>query len=142
MLELYDSNAHGFVAIPVILACREQGVFELLREPMTAFELASRLGALIIVGHLEVALRLLHQTDRFERNERGEYCLTERALFAVFPTEILSLYEWDMSAYLTGMPPPPSREEDGRLRDWITRSQKGWDVSDPLLADFLVGWGY
>ena len=111
MLELHDPNAHGFVGIPVILACREQGVFELLREPMTAFELASRLGA--NEGHLEVALRLLHQTDRFERNEGGEYCLTERAHFDELPSDILSLYEWDMSAYLTGMAQSSSSSEDG-----------------------------
>ena len=48
MLEQINRYAHGFVAIPVILACREQRVFELLREPMTAFELARRLGALIL----------------------------------------------------------------------------------------------
>ena len=48
MLELINRYAHGFVAIPVILTCREQGLFELLREPMTAFELARRLGALIL----------------------------------------------------------------------------------------------
>ena len=52
MLELHDPNAHGrdfkIFAIPVILTCREQGLFELLREPMTAFELARRLGALIL----------------------------------------------------------------------------------------------
>ena len=103
MLELYDPNAHGFVAIPVILACREPRLFELLREPMTARKLARRLGALIIVGHLQVAWRLLHSPDSLEPNQRGEYCLTERALFGVFPAEILCLYEWDMFAYLTDM---------------------------------------
>ena len=103
MLELYDPNAHGFVAIPVILACREPRLFELLREPMTPREHASRLGALIIVGHLQVALRLLHSSDSLEPNQRGEYCLTERALFGELPTELLCLYEWDMPAYLTDM---------------------------------------
>ena len=124
MLELYDPNAHGFVAIPVILACREPRLFELLREPMTPRELASRLGALIIVGHLQVALRLLHSSDSLEPNERGEYCLTKRAHFDELPSDILSLYEWNMSAYLTGMSLPPSSLKGGHLREWICRSQK------------------
>ena len=58
MLELINRYAHGFVAIPVILACREQGLFELLREPNTTRGLARRLRA--NEGHLQLALRLLH----------------------------------------------------------------------------------
>ena len=42
------------------------------------------------------------------------------------------------AAYLTGMAQSSSRQ-DGCLREWIEHSQKGWDVSDPLLADFLDG---
>ena len=77
MLELHDPNAHGrdfkIFAIPVILACREPRLFDLLREPMTSFELARRLGA--NEGHLQVAWRLLHSLSWLKRNERGEYCL-------------------------------------------------------------------
>ena len=107
MLELINRYAHGFVAIPVILACRERRLFELLQEPRTARELARRLGA--NEGHLQVALRLLHSLSWLERNEQGEYCVTERAHFDELPSDILSLYEWDMSAYLTGMAQSSSR---------------------------------
>ena len=85
MLELINRYAHGFVAIPVILACREQALFELLREPNTTRGLARRLGA--NEGHLQVALRLLHSLSWLECNQQGEYCLTERALFAVLPLD-------------------------------------------------------
>ena len=57
MLELHDPNAHGrdfkIFAIPVILACREPPLFELLREPNTTRGLARRLGA--NEGHLQGA---------------------------------------------------------------------------------------
>ena len=60
-----------------------------------------------------MALRLLHSLSWLERNERGEYSLTERAHFDELPSDILSLYEWDMSAYLTGMAQSSSSSEDG-----------------------------
>ena len=80
-----------------------------------------------------MALRLLRSLNWLERDEQGQFCLTERAKsYQELPSQILRLYQLDQSAYLMG-------EGGPLLREWIDRSLQRWDVSDPLLADFLDG---
>ena len=59
MLELVNRYAHGYITIPVILAFKEKGIFQVLKKggPQTLAQLSQRLGA--NDGHLQVALRLL-----------------------------------------------------------------------------------
>ena len=42
MLDVINRYAHGFVAVPVILACKQQGFFKLLasQAPLTSQEIA------------------------------------------------------------------------------------------------------
>lgn len=72
MLDLINRYAHGFVAIPTILACRERGLFGLLEEggAMTSRQLAHELDA--NEGHLCVALRLFERSTPQKLSEVGK----------------------------------------------------------------------
>jgi malonyl CoA-acyl carrier protein transacylase/ribosomal protein S18 acetylase RimI-like enzyme/acyl carrier protein len=134
MLDTINRYAHGFVAIPTLLACRRRGLFDLLQRasPLTAEQLAQQLGA--NEGHLRVALRLLQSLEWLAKDEEGSYTLTAQAKLAQeIPSDGVDLLQLPVDSYVAG------REPAGLLRPWIDRSLARWGVSDPLLADFMDG---
>jgi hypothetical protein len=93
MLDVINRYLHGFVAIPVILACRKKGLFELLEHHgrLTREQIVESLGS--NGGHLQVALRMMRSLNWLERNKVGQYFLTDEAkLHKKIPEEILDLY--------------------------------------------------
>ena len=76
MLDVINRYAHGFVAIPVILACKNKGFFEQLKhQGNTSLEqIIADTGA--NSGHLQVALRLLQSLGWLLRDATGAYMLT------------------------------------------------------------------
>jgi amino acid adenylation domain-containing protein/non-ribosomal peptide synthase protein (TIGR01720 family) len=134
MLDVINRYLHGFVAVPVILACRKKGLFELLQHHgrLTREQIVESLGA--NGGHLQVALRMMRSLNWLERNEVGQYFLTDEAqLHKKIPEEILDLYHLPIESYLMGEQP------SGLLKNWIERSIQRWNVDDPIWADFLDG---
>ena len=134
MLELINRYAHGFVAIPVILACQEKGVFRLLKNEntLTLEQLSKGLGA--NSGHLQVALRLMESLQWVSCNKEKAFRLEAKSKsHRKIPKEILDLYRFPMDSYLT------QSKERRRLDKWINLSQQRWKVADSLLADFLDG---
>ncbi|MFB8795997.1 MAG: SDR family NAD(P)-dependent oxidoreductase [Microcoleus sp.] len=134
MLEIINRYAHGFVVIPVILACKQKGLFDLLQHQnsLTLEQITSRLGA--NSGHLQVALRMMRSLNWLERNEVGQYALTDGAeIHKKIPEEILDLYHLPVESYLKG------EQQPGLLKDWIERSSQRWNIKDPVMADFLDG---
>ncbi|OLP20306.1 hypothetical protein BST81_00780 [Leptolyngbya sp. 'hensonii'] len=132
MLDIINRLNHGFLAVPVILACREKGLFDLLRHrSLTLPEITAQLGA--NSGHLHVALRLLQSLDWLSCDESGAYrCTSNARLSQHIPLEILNLYGLPAKALL----------QDAHheiLNHWVQHSQQRWQVDDPLLADFLDG---
>jgi acyl transferase domain-containing protein len=130
MLDVLNRYAHGFVAVPVILACRKGGVFTALEAgPCTGEELSEELGANL--GHLQVALRLLESLGWIDRRADGKFeanaSLTKHRLV---PDDLSTLMQVDMDAYL--------REgSGGLLAPWIEKVSERWNIGDELLADFF-----
>ena len=96
MLELINRYLHGYVAIPVVLACRKRGFFELFQEskPLTLTNLANKLGA--NEGHLAVALRMFESLNWLNKNKENSYTLniehnTTQFILSI-PESLLSLY--------------------------------------------------
>lgn len=134
MLDVINRYLHGFVTVPVILACRKKGLFELLQHQgsLTREQIVESLGA--NGGHLQVALRMMRSLNWLERNEVGQYSLTDEAqLHKKIPEEILDLYHLPIESYLIGEQP------SGLLKNWISRSIQRWNVDDLMMADFLDG---
>jgi malonyl CoA-acyl carrier protein transacylase len=134
MLDVINRYAHGFVAVPVILACKEKGLFELLQYQgcLTLEQIVERLGA--NGGHLQVALRMMQSLNWLSRNEVGQYSLTDEAeIHKEIPEEILDLYHLPVDSYLMG------EQSSDFLKVWIDRSRQRWNVSEPMIADFLDG---
>lgn len=134
MLDIINRYLHGFVAVPVILACKEKGLFELLEHKgeLTLEQIVESLKA--NGGHLQVALRMMRSLNWLDRNEAGQYSLTdETQLHKKIPEEILDLYHLPIESYLMG------EQQSGLLKDWIDRSRQRWNVDDPMIADFLDG---
>jgi acyl transferase domain-containing protein/acyl carrier protein len=130
MLDVLNRYAHGFVAVPVILACRKGGVFTALEAgPRTAEELGEELGANL--GHLQVALRLLESLGWIDRHADGQFeANASLAKHWLVPEDISTLLQVDMDAYL--------REGSGGLiAPWIEKVRARWNSNDALLADFL-----
>ncbi len=134
MLEIINRYAHGFVAVPVILACKNKGFFELLQEQgcLSLEQIIERLGA--NSGHLQVALRMMRSLNWLSRNEVGQYALTDGAeIHKKIPEDILELYHLPVESYLKG------EQQPSLLQDWIERSSQRWNVENPVIADFLDG---
>jgi amino acid adenylation domain-containing protein/non-ribosomal peptide synthase protein (TIGR01720 family) len=134
MLDIINRYLHGFVAVPVILACKEKGLFELLEHQgeLTLEQIVESLGA--NGGHFQVALRMMRSLNWLSQNEVGAYSLTDEAeIHKKIPEEILDLYHLPIESYLMG------EQQSGLLKDWIDRSRQRWNVDDPMIADFLDG---
>ena len=132
MLELINRYEHGFVSIPLILACREKRLFELIKKKMTLQQIAKSLGA--NTGHLQVALRMMQSLGWLSKNEVDEYSLTDNSqAYLSIPEKILELYNLPIESYLLG------KEKSGLLKNWIELSQQQWYINDRMIADFLDG---
>ena len=133
MLDLVNRHAYGYVAVPVILSCREKGLFQLLQKegPLTLAQMARRLRA--NDGYLQVALRML-ESLQWVSCRNGAFTLeaTSRCHREI-PKKILTLYQFPIDSYLT------DAMQRKRLRKWIDLSRNCWHASDPLLADLLDG---
>ncbi|MCP2728259.1 aminotransferase class I/II-fold pyridoxal phosphate-dependent enzyme [Limnofasciculus baicalensis] len=133
MLQKINRYTHGFVAVPVILACREKGLFELLahESPLSLEQMVKHLGA--NSGHFKVALRMLESLHWLSRNEHLKYSLTsEAAIHNQIPEDVLQLYHLPIESYLQG-------KQGKLLGRWIDRSCQLWNLDNPLIADFLDG---
>ena len=133
MLQKINRYTHGFVAIPVILACREKGFFELLAHegPLSLEQIVKHLGA--NTGHFQVALRMLESLHWLSRNEQLKYSLiSEAAIHNQIPEDALELYHLPIESYLQG-------KQEKLLGRWIDRSCQLWNLDNPLIADFLDG---
>src|SRR5688572_11434954 len=100
MLDVLNRYAHGFVVVPVALACRRGGLFDLLqRQSPQSAELAARLGA--NAGHLQVTLRLLESLGWIDVDADGHLQKTTRLDHQrLIPEDVLPLLDADMDAYL------------------------------------------
>jgi malonyl CoA-acyl carrier protein transacylase len=134
VLDVINRYAHGFVAIPVILACKNKGLFEQLKhQGNTSLEQIID-GTVANSGHLQVALRLLQSLGWLSRDATGTYMLTEEAeSHHEIPEDILELFHLPLVHLLE------SQQGEQLLCKWIARSCQGWHVSKPLIADFLDG---
>ncbi len=134
VLDVINRYAHGFVAIPVILACKNKGLFAQLKqqENTSLKQIIDGTGA--NNGHLQVALRLLQSLGWLSQDATGTYMLTEEAgSHREIPEDILELFHLP-SAHLL-----ESQQGEQLLCKWIARSCQGWQVSKPLIGDFLDG---
>jgi acyl transferase domain-containing protein len=133
MLDVFNRLAHGFVAVPVIIACRERGLFEVLQQggEMTLPELVMKLQA--NSGHLEVALRMMRSLNWISRDGSLHYSLRPEAeKHRHIPKDVVELLHLPMEACLR----EPS---GGSLKPWVERARLRWNLSDPWLADLLDG---
>ena len=134
MLSILNGLAHGYVAIPVILACRRAGLFKILQPHESLSWQAIVDGLQANSGHLRVALRLLESLGWVERTEGDGYRLTgESRKQAQVPDDVLHLLDIPFTAYLD--------EAGGALdvQPWLKRSLDGWGVDDDQLRGFLDG---
>lgn len=130
MLDVLNRFAHGFVVVPVVLACRKGGVFDALRDTaLTAPQLGDRLAA--NAGHLQVTLRLLESLGWIDIDEDGRLHATSALRDeSLIPEDVLPLIAADLDEYL--------REgTGGLLTPYIERSKRRWDVPDERIADYL-----
>lgn len=134
MLDIINRYAHGFIATPVILACRDKGMFDLLetKGTLTLTQLVEQLNG--NSGHLQVALRLLHSLNLVSCDETGAYTFNDhKQLISTIPKDVLELYHFPFESYLQG------EFGAGILQKWIERSYQRWGVNVPLFSAFLDG---
>ncbi|WP_313462886.1 GNAT family N-acetyltransferase, partial [Achromobacter sp.] len=133
MLDVINSLADGFVAVPVIEACRRHDVFSLLahRSDLSAEELVAETGA--NSGHLRVALRLLVELGWLEQRSADRYALAPAA-------DAVRQMPANTDALIALRAPDVLRESTGAmLQDWLDISIAGWRGVGPQLAGMLDG---
>ncbi|HXH09318.1 MAG TPA: SDR family NAD(P)-dependent oxidoreductase [Alphaproteobacteria bacterium] len=133
MLTILNNYQHGFVAIPVVLACKQHGLFELCQQagwiPFDVLARELRANS----GHLQTALHMLASMQWLAR-DGDRYALTPKsALHRDIPEDITTLFWFPIDDYLTGRNGPHS------LQRWVELSGRRWDIQDPMLALFLDG---
>ncbi|WP_460490243.1 SDR family NAD(P)-dependent oxidoreductase, partial [Bordetella tumbae] len=133
MLDVINSLADGYVAVPVIEACRRHDVFSLLanRSALSAEQLVAETGA--NSGHLRVALRLLVELGWLEQISADEYALAPAAhAVAQVPANTDELIDLKI--------PDVLRESTGaKLKNWLDVSIAGWNGAGRQLAGMLDG---
>ena len=134
MLDLINLYAHGFVAVPVIISCKQKGFFRALQQKasLTLEQMVDLFNA--NSGHLQVALRLMQSLNWLSQNHINSYSLTEEGkIYNSIPEDILDLYHIPIDSYLLG------KQKSGLLKVWIERSRQRWDVDNAYIANFLDG---
>ena len=109
--------ADGFLALPVVGACGERGVFDVLRRKgaLAAAELAALTTA--DSAHFLVALRLLETLGWLDVDPSGDYRLTERAKPEMFaPRDLATIVNlpFERCSHQPG--------ESEQLVDWLRQS--------------------
>lgn len=144
MVDVTTRLANGFVATPILVACRELGLFDYLKEtPCTPSQCASALG--LNSGHVAVALRILESLAWAVRQQDGRYTLTESSqVHSQIPSTAVAVLDLDLAALfgLTRKRPP----DLGRYKDvysgLVALACSGWGVEDDEvrgLCDGLLG---
>jgi 3-oxoacyl-(acyl-carrier-protein) synthase/acyl carrier protein/SAM-dependent methyltransferase len=133
MLSVLNRYSHGYVAIPVIDACRRQGLFQALHvaQPIILADLAKELRA--NEGALHIALRLLESLGWVVRDHQNAYYLSPRSeVHKLIPQNIMGLMTFPFADYL-------EQNTERSLKEWIELSGKRWGISDAMISDFLDG---
>jgi acyl transferase domain-containing protein/SAM-dependent methyltransferase len=134
MLELLNILAHGYVAVPVILACQKQGMLESmsLHEPEDFESLGRRLGA--NPGHLKVALVLLESLGWVKSGAAGGWLKTpEAARAARLPADLAESLHFPFGEFIDG------HCDGAQVVRWFECSKGGWAVGDETWARLLDG---
>ena len=101
MLELLNHCPYGYVAAPVIPACKGKGLFQLLNEEgsLSLDQLSKRLG--VNDGHPKVALRILRSLQWIScSGNRAYFFKAKSESYVEIPKEELDLYNFSMDFYL------------------------------------------
>jgi len=120
VLDRLNRYCHGLVAVPVMAACRDAGLF-------TDAALAPVRGN---AGPLAAAFRLLHSLEWVRPTATGWELGPRAGLAAKLPEGLFDLLCFSVPDWL-----------DGRvdLDPWIDRAERRWGVDDALTADLLDG---
>ncbi|MCP4215388.1 MAG: KR domain-containing protein, partial [bacterium] len=132
MLSILNNYQYGFLLVPVVIACRENGLFELLEKKISFLDLVKELKA--NDGHLRVALNMFESLNWVIRNKKDQYELNPQTNeYKKIPLELSELYIFPIDEYLKG--------DSGKysLKKWVERSSKRWNVDDNMIAEFMDG---
>lgn len=93
MLSFLNAYADGYVAVPVIHACKKQGLFTALQENtgIQFADLVTQLNA--NAGYLKIALHLLESLGWVQQNQTDTYQLVEKKQWQDLPQKLFALYE-------------------------------------------------
>jgi len=127
-----NSYLNGYAAIPVIIACKEHGLFKALdsakQVPFTG--LVRELNA--NSGELRVAFRILEYLNFISRDKNDKYSLLPASdVHKKIPGDIMKLMCFPMN-YLKS-------NKKSNLKKWIALSKQGWDINDVVFAGYLDG---
>jgi len=135
MLTVINRYNHGYIAIPVIIACKTHNFFTRLKQkPISQHTIDKVMEA--NSGHLHVALKLLRSMGWLVINNNNDYQLTPKAdLNEKIVNDVLKLLDFPIDAYLR-------KGHDNNklsLEQWVDYSVNGWGIEDDLLPDLLDG---
>ncbi len=136
MLEILNKYIHGYVAIPVILTCHKNNVFDLLEKygPISLTDLAKLTKA--NEGHLHVALRLFQSLNWISKSENRYSIAISKAQYkkmSDIPTDILELYTISVDSLLK------NTHHKKLLQKWLNYLCHPSVNDDPLMGDFIQG---
>lgn len=104
MLEVINRYIHGYVSIPVILACREKGIFNYFnkRQSFNLEQITKEFNA--NEGHLQVALRLFESLGWLKSQHSLYEVLIPQEIYETIealPKKIIFIYKIPINAFLS-----------------------------------------
>lgn len=137
MLSVLNNYAHGFVSIPVLIACKRHGLFTFLEEKGACgfSDLAGELNA--NKGYLRVALNILESLGWVVRDLNDEYSLSDSyQSHHDIPEDIVQVVNFPMQEYFSGS---TDEVESLSLKNWFDQSLNQWSITDTMLIEFIDG---
>lgn len=131
MIATFNRLVHGFVAIPVILACERRDVLALLACPggVHFSDLVRETGA--SEDRLRGALQLLESIG-WLTSSGGDFAAGMQLEAHAIPGDIGEVYELSDSALIQA-------DREWPLAKWLAASGQGWNHASPLSRDLLDG---
>ena len=133
MLELLNNFAHGYVAIPVILACYKQGMLDAHLVDPEEFDFLCE-GLRANRGHLRTALVLLESLGLVTNDASGRWLKTGKASRAAkVPADLAESLRYPFGDFVDG------KECGPQIIQWMKASARRWAADDETWAQLLDG---
>jgi len=140
MLSIFNRYLHGYVVVPVLMACHKKGLFKSLKNEMSSFDQLVKLFQ-ANPGHLKVALRLFESLNWVIKNKDNLYSVPhDFPDLEHIPEAVVHLYYFPIESYLVHKPEKSTNQIPSgfNVPFCLDPIAQRWNVKNGQLSSFLL----